>query len=149
MPKPILDPSDIDPGTNPGSFDPASVFVPTTGLHFLSLSSFDDVLPDGDRINLVIEGNDLPSDRVQLRLRTQPGMWFKGVESHAGGIVKLESEDGHTTNAMALRAGELGGATIILVKAKFLGVHTPMYELPGGALKPLLGRRVLFDWMSD
>lgn len=149
MPKPIDDSPDIDPGPNPVPVHPHDVFVPTTNLHFLSLSSFDGVLPDGDRIALVIEGTDLPSDRLLLRLRTQPGMWFKGVESHAGGIVKLESENGHTTNALSLRASELGSTTIIIVKAKLLGVHTPMYELPGGALAPLLGRRVIFDWMQD
>jgi hypothetical protein len=141
-----------DPHLVPVDFP--TVFVPKTHLNFLRLESFNDRLADNDVVNLVIEAEDLPLDRLQIRLRTTPGMWTKGVESHAGGniggaAVKLEAKEGATTGRHTLLRSELLDVTLILAKAKFLGVYTWMYELPGGALAPLLGKRIIFDWMQD
>lgn len=138
----------IDPGTNlvpvPG------VSAPRTGLTFLSLSSFDRKLKDGDLVNVVIADRNVPNDRVNIRLRTRAGMWFKGLEGHSdSGVVKLEAENGGMSGVFSLSRTDLPNVWIVFVKAKFLGVHTPMYELPGTALTPLLGKNVIFDWIAD
>jgi hypothetical protein len=138
----------IDPGTN---LNPVpGVSIPRTGLTFLSLSSFDSKLKDSDRINVVIADGNAPNDRVNIRLRTRGGMWFKGLEGHSdSGVVKLEAENGGMSGVFSLSRADLPNFWIVFVKAKVLGIHTPMYELPGTALAPLLGKNVIFDWIAD
>jgi hypothetical protein len=132
---------------------PIGVPVPmsTTGLPLLTLDSFSQQLSDGDLVNIVIEAAGEPSDRVEVRLRTQAGMWFKGVEMHfsGGGVVKLEAENGASSGIETLLLSSLSSVAIVFVKAKTFGVHTPMYELPGKALAKLAGKRIIFDWMKD
>jgi hypothetical protein len=146
MPKPVK----IDNGPVLIPVHDSAADVAMSGKTRLSLASFDHRLPDGDRINIVVEAHDLPADRVAFKLRTQGGMWFKGIEIHSvGGVVRLEAENGSVTGAHTLLRTALPGAGLVLVKAKFGGVHTGMYALPATALTPLLGKRIIFDWMSD
>jgi len=137
----------IDPGTKSGA--PAPVSLPRTNLTFLNIDSFEKQLKDGDNVELVIDGT-APADTVLLRLRTARKMWFKGIEIHSDkGVVKLEGENGAITTAGTLHRGDLPNVWLVFVKAKRFGVHTPMYELPGTALTPLLGKNMILDWVAD
>lgn len=139
------------------TIDPGPVLVPVpevpvgrTGLPLLTLNAFERKLPDQDRINIVVVDTNAGSDRVTIRLRTKPQMWFKGIEIHTeGGVVKLEAENGGVTGAAAIRKADASNSWIVIVKAKEFGIHRAMYELPGTALGPLMGKNIVLDWISD
>ena len=148
-PHPFRGAGTIDPGPRNVSVG-AAVNIPHTNLPQLRLSSFNGRLTDGDLINVVIAGSGIGKDRVEIRLRTRPKMWFKGVEGWVGSaVLKLDSEQGATGGTYLLRSGELVNTSLVFVKAKEVGIHRPMYELSGRELIPLLGKRVIFDWVQD
>lgn len=151
MPRPPHSPTDIDIDPGPNNIPAGTpIFIPTTNLPFLTIDSFSNRLPDNDWINIVIEASDLPNDRLEIKLRTRPGMWFKGIEAHSGGgVVKLEAENGATTGSYTLSRASFSDVSLIFVKAKEFGIHHPVYELAAGRLEPVLGKRIIFDWMQD
>jgi hypothetical protein len=124
------------------------IHVPVTSLPLLTLDSFSTWLADRDWVNVVILDGRLRPNQISIRLRTTPGMWFKGIRIH-GTSRKLESQGDRTVGPLVLTESELASATLIFSKAKELGVPRDVYELPGYRLRPLLGRRIAFDWMRD
>jgi hypothetical protein len=110
-------------------------------------------LPDTcDEISIdVNEKHVLASTMVGIRLMTQPGMWFKGIEAHRsdGSVTKVEAEDGHMTDPMLLAVLDLAATTLFFIKAKFAGVHTDVYHLRASDLKAFAGSVITFNWRRD
>ena len=112
-------------------------------------------LPDGDIFDLAIEpGVAVPRDAIQFRLRTQAGMWFKGIEFYdrSGEAGRLEVNAGPgTTSPLLMSRDELRGCTLVFVKAKCCGIHTAVYEIPGTSFEDqgYLGKAMTFDWIVD
>lgn len=141
----------IDRGPRLVSASP--IATPRTSLGFLTIDSFSKRLSDGDRVNVVIEDGGVAADRVEIRLRTaKKGMWKKAVEFHTDGSTahsSLQSENLGITTPTTVLQRDFARTYLVFAKAKVLGVYTPMYELPGSQLTPLLGKRIIFDWMQD
>jgi len=110
-------------------------------------------LPDDcDQISIdVNEKNVLASTMVGIRLMTQGGMWFKGIEEHRGDgfVSKVEAENGKMTDPMIIAVGDLPATTMYFIKAKALGVHTDVYHLPATELQSFAGSIITFNWRTD
>jgi len=127
-------------------------------------------LPDNDRIT--VKRNYNISDRDVVVFTFDTGLavdWWKGLTVETidrGGRLtahRIERENGQfvvpdlrglATTAgppsIAVRASEV--SRVVFSKAKFLGIHTEMYELAsksGCSLGPLGGQTIAFTWTVD
>jgi hypothetical protein len=110
-------------------------------------------LPDGDEIWVHEEGG-LPGDRVEIVLTSGPNVrWWKGIEVWDAardtiiGSLSTQDDD-HGPKSMVFRVDQLRDAYLVFLKAKFLGIHTAMYELQE-RLGTQGGKRLSFLWDRD
>jgi hypothetical protein len=139
--------------------NPPIVYLPTRGLNVVTAQMIFDgkVLPDGDVLNFVDPGRPHPPpDTIEFTLQTQDGMWFKGIEFYdgGGGVTKIEVNHGPGTSVpVRFTRSQLDSCTLVVVKAKALGVHTTLYEIPGRSfgdqVAMLFGKCVQIDWVRD
>lgn len=131
---------------------PAAGFADTQG-HKFPVGVITWPLPDDcDEISIdVNEKGVLAGNMVGIRLMTQPGMWFKGVEVHRhdGDVTKLEAENGHMTDPMIIGTPDLTATTIYFIKAKAFGIHTDVYHLRATDLATFAGNIITFNWRRD
>jgi hypothetical protein len=91
-------------------------------------------LPDWD--HLLLEEIPLRPGFIGFDLKTTADIWWKGLSiynSQGVRIANLESERGRyvsRTHGLTFPVSSLQGGLIVLSKAKFLGIHTGMYEIP-------------------
>ena len=166
MPRREHDPiNPINPPPNEGGFGPPILVPVRPGVIYTSRFGHLVITPDmllnrrrqadNDVFDLGHEpGVAVPSDAIQFRLRTQPGMWFKGIEFYDrnGGVAKLEVNAGPgTTSPLLMSRDELRGSTLVFVKGKVFGIHTAVYEMPGASFEDqgYLGKTMTFHWILD
>lgn len=110
---------------------------------------------DCDEILLVPEGNSSAgpgSVEIALQTGTDRGeTWWKGLQLWIDGqmpqAIKAEGKGGRSSDFLRIMPNELATAQIVLVKPKFLGAATNVYQIIG--LERLANRRVLLLWRRD
>jgi hypothetical protein len=127
-------------------------------------------LPDGDRITVRRNYNVGNRDIVVFTFDTGLAVdWWKELKVETidrSGVLtvhRLERENGQFTVPDLRGLGTTGGppsisvrasevSRVVFSKAKFLGIHTEMYELaskPGCTLGSLGGQTIAFNWTQD
>lgn len=140
-------------GPNVVSVERPNASVVAFSEHAVNWAGFDRLLPDRDFIRLAHRTSFLPQFGSVLTLQLQaPLTWWKGLSlfSPSRGDFLMLTVDGNRRMAQArVMPAQLQGGPIFirLHKAKFLGVHTPMYRLS----RPdrLIGTDTRFTWISD
>src|SRR5262245_49544154 len=109
-------------------------------------------LPDGDIVALQVSRAS-SNQVVEFVLRTDPGIgWWKEikvVDRRGRELGRRDLEPGmhRPTTPLIIPVRALDGARVIFSKAKFLGIHTEMYEMHGCSSQA--GRRLTFTWRRD
>jgi hypothetical protein len=116
-----------------------------------------------DRITATIDPLPAGSTRFEVRLVSATGIdWWKAVEIRrgpraAGGCLRrnpgtrvaiAETQDQIDVATASADNNLANASTIVLWKAKALGVHTPMYRMTGN-LGALRGQRLTIRWVQD
>jgi hypothetical protein len=109
-------------------------------------------LSDNDHVRAKLTPLDDPS---AIEINIQLGglvTWWKGAQLRdaSGGAMK-ESSPGDVIRLDADEADDFFtiGGSLVLGKAKFLGVHTWMYRLTSDQLQQAQGNRVTLRWITD
>jgi hypothetical protein len=105
---------------------------------------------DGD--DIILTESDLGDPNVIEFTLNQPyNTWWKGIEVMVGDSViqSMSVQDNkHSDGPYRVPASQLRGAGHLRIsKAKFLGIHTNMYEVYG--LDQKAGKSLVFDWLDD
>jgi hypothetical protein len=117
-------------------------------------------LPPGgqeDLITLRAEAGACRISDIEFVLTSEAGgdqvRWWKGLRLVAPKDIQLgvseTQDDQHTGAVMVIPATELGDKKLQIWKAKFLGIHTGMYELDLAPLATFNGFRFTFHWFKD
>jgi hypothetical protein len=116
-----------------------------------------------DRITAVLEPLPEGAEQLEIRLVTPQEMtWWKAIELRRGprppggcvpvqagtSVAMAETQDQRHTATLLLRNDLASTTTLVLWKAKFAGVHTPMYQLSGN-LTRLRGQRLIITWEQE
>lgn len=107
--------------------------------------------PDGDRIFLEEEIARDP-DSLEIVFSTAPNIrWWKEIQiidgqNHRIGSLACQDDD-HGPKSTSFHRSQVAGAKLQFHKAKFLGIHTGMYELSD--LESRVGSRLSFTWLED
>lgn len=112
-------------------------------------------LPDGDWINVFSDGC-VDGSSVGVSLEVADDLtWWKGLRAN-GQSLELSGRGQSFPSTPWLRVGpitisvrDLPGKTLILSKAKELGIHRDVYQVDLNELAPYFGRNVVFQWRSD
>jgi hypothetical protein len=116
----------------------------------LNWDSFDGgSLEDGDEIVLTTTQLDVPF--VQVVLKTPSNItWWKDIEIQDWtGAVRAAAwtSDQQHSQEMSIPNGELSGLSLHFKKAKFLGIHAEVYNVP--SLVGIESYRLEFNWLKD
>ncbi|MBU3742522.1 MAG: hypothetical protein FGM24_09605 [Candidatus Kapabacteria bacterium] len=109
---------------------------------------FPDISPE-DQISPVFTAGTI--GRVTFALEKLPSItWWKAIELYDGrgqkiDFVELESDNGPLEFSMDVN--DLHDARLVFAKAKWFGIHTPMYEMRH--LTQFEGQRLHFLWQRD
>src|ERR1039458_5403772 len=104
------------------------------------------LLPDGDEVTVLV-GDRGAADNVQVTLSIGTGIWWKGIQS--GSKVLCECQDEKSNPTATLSLDTLYADGLQLWKAKFLGVHTQMYNIVNPRSWAQGGKEYLFIWFRD
>jgi hypothetical protein len=106
----------------------------------------------GDTIRIDYTQN-LPNTQIGINLITTSNVtWWKGLEvQNAQGVIvgsdyTQNTNHGPVSTSIDLNSNYLG-LKLVFLKAKFLGIHTPVYCVPD--LTYLRGMTVTFTWQAD
>ena len=110
-----------------------------------------------DTIELTVEDGVCRPDEIEFVLASRndsdPVRWWKGLRLVTTGGIQIgmseTQDDQHKGPAMSLNVADIDDKKIELWKAKFLGVHTGMYDLDLSLLAGFGGRRFTFLWLQD
>lgn len=106
------------------------------------------LLQDDDMIVLETSHGACPADRIQIGLRLGDGVtWWKGIQ--LDDLVIVERHDTEIANFSEVPLEVFSSRTLHLWKAKFLGVHTDMYQVTDAHQGMSGGNRYLFVWVVD
>ena len=67
----------------------------------------------------------------------------------AGRACARSARGRNSPKGLVLSVPQLAITGLVFVKAKGLGVHTPVYQLAGSELMRFAGRSIVFDWQHD
>ena len=109
-----------------------------------------------DVIGCTVRNSNIGPDEIEFQLISSESRvrWWKGIRVVTRGEIQLgvsEFQDDVREGAiLRFNVGQILPHRLQFWKAKFLGIHTCMYELdlssmPGG----FGGNRVIFDWFRD
>jgi hypothetical protein len=152
----VTGPTPLDDGTGinwdppyPNSGSSATSPAIPTGPE-LDWRSFDGRrLDDGDRIVLTTTQTNGPF--VTIKLTTPSNVtWWKDIEVQDWtGTVRASAwtSDSLHSGSLAVPNDQLAGLSLHFMKAKFLGVHTDVYEIPN--MIGTDGYELAFDWQAD
>jgi hypothetical protein len=120
--------------------------------HLLTWQSFAGQLQDDcDEIGVTMTDTAAPDARFRLSLGPAVSAWKEiKLFAPALGELPLAREDSNRDRPdleLMCPAEDLPGATLVLSKAKFLGVHTGIYQM--SSLLPVTGKLVTFTWSRD
>ena len=117
------------------------------------MDEYDNTLPDNDHIWLdEIEGSSIGvgANEVEVVLTTAPNVtWWKEImafDKKATALAWIQTQD-NAHGPVAMRLDVTLTDSIVFSKAKFLGIHTAMYQVLDLASRR--GKRVIFNWRSD
>jgi hypothetical protein len=119
------------------------------GMTRITWDSFGQRFSDGDHITKQVA----PGTPGVLTVTLEAGpkvSWWKDVEIRDTQNVTRAAawtQDNHRRSTLTYPNSELEGAVLVLMKAKGLGIHTPMYALP--VLKPMADQHVTLRWERD
>jgi hypothetical protein len=110
-----------------------------------------------DTIRLNVEDGVCGAENIEFVLTSatdpEPIRWWKGLRliTTDGLLVGVsETQDNvHTGATILLDVANLADKKLELWKAKFLGVHTGMYDLDLSVLSGFGGKRFTFLWLKD
>lgn len=106
---------------------------------------------DEDKVKLRLADNEV-DDEVEFSLQLVGAVnWWKGLEiKNSGdqqvGFVQASGSRG-SGGPMDYEYDAVEGGTIVLWKAKFAGIHTPMYAVRVD--DRILGKKLVFRWTAD
>lgn len=120
----------------------------------IQLSSFSPVASPGDdcdsiRLNTLQSPSSGPGS-TEIFLETLPRIDWKALELYIGGrkAGTIEAQDGsRAPERLIVAPHELSEAQLLFYKAKFLGIHTRMYQING--LEGLANQQATFVWERD
>ncbi|WP_406212091.1 hypothetical protein [Streptomyces canus] len=110
---------------------------------------------DNDNIAVVSLDPIDNANEIEIVLELAPHKtWWKGIQvqdDNGSLIAEIGVQDRNKVASIRVAAQQLlsPGGYLVFSKAKFLGIHTPMYRLATGGLNQLRGRRVTFYWYAD
>jgi hypothetical protein len=110
-------------------------------------------LRDFDRFGVDIREEPAAPNELSITLATGPNItWWKSIKLSdrltGNRIVEEETHDAdHGPRSITVNVAQVDSAKLVLCKAKFLGIHTEMYEVY--ELREMLGRRVSLTWRTD
>ena len=124
---------------------------PVNAVKVISPDSLDGrhVLIDGDSIETSVTA--IEPGQMQFRLIAAPNVrWWKEIQIFDG-FAKAQDftqDDRKCTMVLTVNTRDLSGSGVLIFsKAKFLGIHTGMYEIHN--LRQFDGRRLDFTWTRD
>ena len=124
---------------------------PRYASYLLSPEALDGrLLPDSDKITTRVERG--TPGQVQLRLHAAENVrWWKEIKmfGRSGNAIGQDYtvDDRKSTVVLTFTTADLDGAALVFSKAKFLGIHTGIYEVHN--LARLDGQLREFEWIRD
>jgi hypothetical protein len=107
-------------------------------------------LDDGDKIAVQVHEHTCEPSQIEIALKLGPGRtWWKGLQAYE--IVLCQCQDNQSYSLTRINLEDVLARQFVFWKAKFGGVHTPMYSLSDTTLHDKLkgGNTYLFEWLED
>jgi hypothetical protein len=108
----------------------------------------EETLPDGDRIAVQVTAGAVSPEKIQIVLELGSAVtWWKGF--NASEMILCQCQDKLDYSAARLNYEDFKQREFTFWKAKFFGIHTPMYCIGNQNDVMKGGNSYLFQWLKD
>jgi hypothetical protein len=105
-------------------------------------------LADGDRIAVQVTKNACSEAYIMIGLRLSTNItWWKGIQLDE--IVMVQCQDSQNFSVSQVGYEDFKNRHLNFWKAKFFGVHTPMYTVADALAVMEPGNQYIFEWLKD